>query len=64
MSDLKDDTSIIMNALCCAYLTLVNPDNFPDFNEISKKFNLVTTNPGEINEIHAYYLRILNKFKP
>lgn len=64
ISDLKDDTSIIMNALCCAYLTLVNPDRFPDFNTISNIFNLDTSNPGEINEIHAYYLRILNKFKP
>lgn len=63
-SDLKDDSSEIMNALICAYLTMINPEKFPDFNALSQVFELNTFNPSAINEIHAYYLRILNKFNP
>lgn len=64
LSDLKDDSSEIINALICAYLTLINPEKFPDFNALLHVFELEVFNPDAINEIHTYYLRILNKFNP
>jgi hypothetical protein len=60
----KDDKSIVINALICAFLTLIDPDKFSDFNPISNYFKLQLFNANAINEIHAYYLRILNKFTP
>ncbi|TFG27002.1 MAG: GTP-binding protein [Promethearchaeota archaeon] len=63
-SDSKDDTSVIMNALICAYLSLVNPQKFPDFNALLQRCNIDKFNPNKVNEIHTYYLRILNKFNP
>jgi hypothetical protein len=60
----KVDKSIVINALICAFLTLFNPDKFSDFESILKFFKLDLFNANAINEIHAYYLRILNKFTP
>ncbi len=64
ITDLKENMSIIMNALNCAFLTLINSNEFPDFSALSKKFKLNVFNPKAINEMHAFYLRILNKFNP
>jgi small GTP-binding protein len=60
---LKDDLNTIINALICSYLTTVNPKDYPDFNSLLKKFRFDLYNENSINETHAYYLRILNKFK-
>ncbi|TFG08107.1 MAG: GTP-binding protein [Promethearchaeota archaeon] len=60
-SKLRHDNNAIANALHCAYLTLVNPVKYPDFKAVLKQFDLEIFDNKTINNIHAYYLRILNK---
>ena len=59
---LKDDVDVIINALICAYLTKANPNKYPIFENILNQFNFKGFDSQTVKEIHAYYLRIINKF--
>ena len=59
---LKDDVDAIINALICAYLTKANPNKYPIFENILNQFNFKGFDSQTVKEIHAYYLRIINKF--
>jgi len=59
---LKDDVDAIINALICAYLTKANPNKYPIFENILNQFNFKGFDAQTVKEIHAYYLRIINKF--
>jgi len=59
---LKDDVDAIIHALICAYLTKANPNKYPIFENILKQFNFKGFDAQTVKEIHAYYLRIINKF--
>jgi len=58
---LKDDKDVIINALLCAYLSQSNPYKYPIFETLSEQFNFKNFDAETIKEIHAYYLRIMNK---
>jgi len=62
VTKLKDDVDAIINALICAYLTKANPKKYPIFENILKQFNFKGFDSQTVKEIHAYYLRIINKF--
>jgi len=62
VTKLKDDVDAIINALICAYLTKANPNKYPIFENILKQFNFKGFDSQTVKEIHAYYLRIINKF--
>ena len=59
---LKDDVDAIINALLCAYLTKANPQKYPIFENILKDFTFKGFDAQTIKDIHAYYLRVINKF--
>jgi len=59
---LKDDVDAIIHALICAYLTKANPNKYPIFENILNQFNFKGFDSQTVKEIHAYYLRIINKF--
>jgi small GTP-binding protein len=59
---LKDDVDAIINALLCAYLTKSNPQKYPIFENILKNFTFKGFDSQTIKDIHAYYLRVINKF--
>ena len=59
---LKDDIDAIINALLCAYLTKSNPKKYPIFEKISNNFNFKGFDTQTVKDIHAYYLRVINKF--
>ena len=59
---LKEDIDAIINALMCAYLTKINPNQYPIFEKISQNFNFKGFDAQTVKDIHAYYLRVLNKF--
>ena len=59
---LKDDIDAIINALICAYLTKANPQKYPIFENILNQFNFKGFDAQTVKDIHAYYLRIINKF--
>ena len=58
---LKDDKDIIMNALLCAYLSIANPFKYPIWETISNQFPFESLDAETVKEVHAYYLRIMNK---
>ncbi len=60
-SKLKVDRDIILNALLCAYLSIANPTRYPIFETIIKEFKFDNYELEAVKEIHAYYLRIVNK---
>lgn len=59
---LKDDRDAIINALLCAYLTKSNPTKYPIFENLLEVFSFKGFDPQTVNDIHAYYLRVINKF--
>ncbi len=58
---LKDDLDIVINALICAYFTIANPFKYPIYETLLNKLELDNFDAQTVKEIHAYYLRILNK---
>jgi hypothetical protein len=60
---LKDDKDIVINALLCAYLSQSNPYKYPIFEKLSNQSMFQGLEPQTIKEIHAYYLRIMNKIE-
>ncbi|MBD3342458.1 MAG: hypothetical protein GF353_25385 [Candidatus Lokiarchaeota archaeon] len=59
-----EEKNSVINALNCAFLTYINPDEFPDFDAILDSFKLKEYDSRMINKIHSYYLRIINRIKP
>ncbi|MFX1339020.1 MAG: ADP-ribosylation factor-like protein [Promethearchaeota archaeon] len=59
---LKEDVDAIINALLCAYLTKSNPQKYPIFENILNDFTFKGFDSQTIKDIHAYYLRVINKF--
>ena len=58
---LKDDKDVIINALLCAYLSQSYPYKFPIFEKLSNLSIFSGFDAQTVKEIHAYYLRIMNK---
>ncbi|MBD3254247.1 MAG: GTP-binding protein [Candidatus Lokiarchaeota archaeon] len=60
---LREDDSVVVHSLICAYLSTVNSEKFPDFDEFKRIFTKNEFKKQMINEISLYYYRILNKFE-
>lgn len=58
---LKDDLDIIINALMCAYFTMASPFKYPIYETLRNKLELDNFDVQTVKDVHAYYLRILNK---
>jgi len=57
----QKNVSAIMNALNCAFLTMCNPREFPNFAALLKHFKLYVLNTSELNETRTFYRKCLER---
>ena len=57
----QKNVSAIMNALNCAFLTMCNPKEFPNFAALLKHFKLYVLDTSELNETRAFYRKCLER---
>ena len=57
----QKNVSAIMNALNCAFLTMSNPKEFPNFASLLKHFKLYVLDTSELNETRAFYRKCLER---
>ena len=58
---ISNNTSNFMNAINCAFLTMSNPEEYPNFSSLLKKFNLFTLKTSDLNEVRAIYVKTLER---
>ncbi len=58
---ISNDASNIMNAINCAFLTMSNPEEYPNFSSLLKKFNLFVLKTSDLNEVRALYVKTLER---
>jgi small GTP-binding protein len=57
----KKNISAIMNALNCAFLTMCNPNEFPNFAALLKHFRLYVLDTTELNETRTFYRKCMQR---
>jgi len=57
----QKNVSAIMNAINCAFLTMCNPKEFPNFAALLKRFKLYVLNTAELNETRTFYRKCLER---
>ncbi|MFX1274932.1 MAG: hypothetical protein ACFFAT_07805, partial [Promethearchaeota archaeon] len=58
---ISSNASNFINAINCAFLTMSNPEEYPNFSSLLKKFNLFTLKTSDLNEVRAIYVKTLEK---
>jgi hypothetical protein len=58
---ISNNASNFVNAINCAFLTMSNPEEYPNFSSLLKKFNLFTLKTSDLNEVRAIYVKTLER---
>ena len=57
----QKNVSAIMNAMNCAFLTMCNPKEFPNFAALLKHFKMYVLDTAELNETRTFYRKCLER---